>query len=374
MRFFNLNRNTIWGSFFILLIGGSLCFAIYLSAMKDSYPNEWVSIPSGWYASHISEKLSAQNVIRYPLLFRAYLKITGSEKTLRSGLFELNRSYSVRKIVRILQGKEGRQALIRVTIPEGLNIEEIAGLLEEKECVKKEEFIAFVRVSAKPILQIRFPFLAEVPTSNLEGYLFPDTYFFAIGVSKTAIVEAFISQFSKEAWGLWKESGGVPHFLSFHEWVTLASMIEREAANSDEMPIISGVFYNRLHNNIPLASDPTVTYALKDYRKKRVLYKDLEINSPYNTYRQKGLPPTPIASPGLAALKAALYPKRVPYYFFVSNEDGTHTFSVTYREHLRAQQHVLNQKKRAERILDPKDQNHGRYKKRNKIETYIQSI
>jgi UPF0755 protein len=172
----------------------------------------------------------------------------------------------------------------------------------------------------------------DVPTPTLEGYLYPATYTFQEGTTARAAVAEMVSRFER-AWRPEWTQGLQALALSRHAAVTLASIVEREAVKPEERPVIAAVYYNRLKKGMRLEADPTVQYALGRHT-DRVLYRDLDVESPYNTYRRAGLPPGPIGSPGGPSLAAAASPARVPYLFFVAHPDGHHEFRTTFAEHL----------------------------------------
>jgi UPF0755 protein len=260
---------------------------------------------------------------------------------LRQGEYELDRKMSLVRIIAVLRGRVPGLKLVRVTIPEGYSVAKIAKLLESKELISAPKFLEYVR-NAKPELEAKFPFLSQVPTSNLEGYLFPETYLFAHGVSSAVVTEAFLGQFQRRVLPIWNSISASAN-ISLHEAVTLASMIEKEAHDPAEMRLISAVFHNRLKKRINLASDPTVLYALGEPEKEIVTYADLRVDSPFNTYRRPGLPPTPIASPGAHAFAAALHPENSDFLYFVANGDGTHSFSRTLQEHVTKTRRIQRQ-------------------------------
>ena len=221
----------------------------------------------------------------------------------------------------------------------GFTLIEISQELEEKGIIRDSKaFLTYVNRDAKDELIGKFPFLSEVPGTILEGYLFPETYVLAKRSPYKKVVAAFLTQFQKQALPLYR-AADTP--LSLHETMTLASIVEKESFGHKEMRKISGVFHNRLKQRMLLASCPTVAYALGDPRKRTLSYKDLEVKSPYNTYRNRGLPPTPIAASGTLAIKAALYPVETPYLYFIANGDGTHTFTKTLAEHLKRQRVLM---------------------------------
>jgi UPF0755 protein len=178
----------------------------------------------------------------------------------------------------------------------------------------------------------------EIPIASLEGYLFPDTYRISYGQTEAEIIRQMVGRFSEVV--LPAVEGMVGRWgLGLHEIITLASIVEREVMVDWERPLVASVFLNRLRINMPLQADPTVRYVMREDR-SRVLYRDLEIDSPYNTYQNSGLPPGPIASPGLASIMAVLEPADTDYYYFVARGDGTHQFSRTFAEHVQARQQL----------------------------------
>jgi UPF0755 protein len=211
-----------------------------------------------------------------------------------------------------------------ITFPEGKNIIEVAQILEMAKIAPAIEVLAAAR-------DPRLVHALGLPGPTLEGYLFPDTYTFAAGTTPRAAVEVMVRAFERR----WKPEWDAQLqklALSRNDVLTLASIVEKEARKPEERPVIAAVYYNRLKKGMLLQADPTVQYALGRHV-KRVLYRDLEIDSPYNTYRKKGLPPGPIASPGLPSIEAALFPASVPYLYFVAAPDGHHEFRTTFAEH-----------------------------------------
>lgn len=220
----------------------------------------------------------------------------------------------------------GRGVFHRITVPEGLTAREVAGLLADAKVGDKNRLLAEI---SDPDLLAQLGFADK----GIEGYLFPDTYYFPDGMTEGEVLTAMVEAFHAAVDPLLKEAK--PPALPAHEVVTLASMIEKETGDAAERPLVSAVFYNRLKIGLPLQSDPTAVYDLEE-RRKTITHKDLQNKSPYNTYRIKGLPPGPICNPGLSSLKAALAPANVPYLYFVSKNDGSHSFSVELAEHNRA--------------------------------------
>jgi len=314
------------------------CLSTVVLALPDESLID-VTIPKGASAQSIAGILKENGIIRYPLVFRIYLKTTGAEDDLRAGTFALSSEYSMTRIVRVLLEKEGAAGLTRITIPEGYTLTEIAQKLQNKGIIPNADaFVHYTNTQGKKIFKDEFSFLDQVPTSNLEGYLFPETYIFSKGAPRDQILRQFLSTFQKKILPIWQDK---PHRIGLHKALTLASIVEKEAYDRSEMPTIAGVFHNRLRRRMVLASCPTVGYAMGMPRKRFLTYEDIKFKSIYNTYQRQGLPPTPIASPGLLAFIATLKPKMTPYLYFVSNGDGTHTFTKTLKTHLKRQQEIL---------------------------------
>ena len=254
-----------------------------------------------------------------------YGRLRGLDRSLRWGTYVLHDAMSWEQVLTAL--RLGRGVVHVVTIPEGWTMLEIAPALAETLDVPADSILAAVRDTA---LLRRL----NVPTPTVEGYLFPDTYTFPAGATARDAVLAMVERFEQQ----WKPEWDsiLPRIkLNRHDIVTLASIVEREVRREEERPVVAAVYLNRLRTGMPLQADPTIDYAL-GRKPGRVLYKDLRVVSPYNTYRNAGLPPGPIGSPGSASIEASLKPANVPYRFFVAAPDGHHEFRRTYAEHLAA--------------------------------------
>ncbi len=264
--------------------------------------------------------------------FRILLRLTGRGSDVKAGLYELNDGMSLMEITDVLT--EGRVQMTTFTIPEGWNNRQIAGYLTSKGYVNSEnEFLAITR--NKEVLKA-----FSIPADSSEGYLFPETYTIPKGYPAVKIHEAMLRRFFHVAEELAEPEQRIPEIL--HETLILASIIEREAARKEELPIMAGVFNNRLNKKMRLESCATIQYLLPEPREK--LYdRDLQIKSPYNTYKNTGLPPGPISNPGKAALDAALHPDDNEFLFFVLKPDNHHHFSKTYDEHLVAKRKYLGE-------------------------------
>lgn len=327
----------IFSSIVILII--SLCFYhFYVPLSLDKEAAKVITIKKGSYPSSIASQLEKSDLIRSAFFFKLYVKWAGVGSKLKAGSFLLQPHMSLSKIVEALITENGNAALVRVTIPEGFSINDIAHRLDALGIISAKTFSTYAHTQAINDMKPKYPFLQDVDVATIEGYLFPDTYFFSKNVTAKRIVDTMLNEFSNRLMPLWDEDDaeeGTPkQRFSLHQVLTLASFIEKEARVQSEMPLISSVFCNRLRKKMPLASDPTVVYALGERYKDRVYYKDLKIDSPYNTYKYSGFTPSPIASVGEAAFKAALRPVESNYLFFVANSNGTHYFSATYEEHL----------------------------------------
>jgi UPF0755 protein len=264
-------------------------------------------------------------VVRSGRAFAFYAKVRRDDRTLRYGTYVLHQRMSWEQLLEALRA--GRGVVHAVTIPEGSTIAQIIPALADALEIPPDSIEAAVADTA---LRHRL----DVPTPTLEGYLFPDTYLFPDRITARDAVQTMVERFEH----VWKPewNGRLAELaMSRHDVVTLASIVEAEVRRGEERPVVAAVYLNRLHARMQLQADPTVTYALGK-RPGRVTFKDLRVNSPYNTYRVAGLPPGPINSPGAASLQATLYPANVPFRYFVAAPDGHHEFRRTYREHLAA--------------------------------------
>jgi len=281
-----------------------------------------VIVPKGASFATATDSLHNAGLVGAPFFFRLYARFGGKDRNIKPGTYLLKRGTPWSAIIDALHGGDG--LVNTVTIPEGFTLAQIIPLLSQKLSVSSDSLNAALADTAL------FRRLA-IPTKSLEGYLFPDTYAFPDGTqARTAVLE-MVRRFERE----WKPEWNVqlPKLgLNRHELVTLASIVEREAKIPAERPVIAGVYLNRLREKMLLQADPTVQYA-RGKHAPRVLLKDLEIDSPYNTYRYPGLPPGPIASPGGASLKPTLFPANVPFLYFVAAPDGHHEFRRTLAEH-----------------------------------------
>jgi len=291
-----------------------------------------IQIPEDASRGDVAKILKKNDVIEHKGLFKTFAFFTKRKAEFPAGEYKINSNMDYRAMLRRLTSKKAVLNTVKVTIPEGYEVSQIAKLLEEKEVCSAKAFNDAVANS-----DFNYAFLDGLKkgkTNRLEGYLFPDTYEFYKNDTPERVIKRLLDnfeiKFNAEMQERARELGFTPH-----ELITLASIVEREATAKDRENIAS-VFHNRLKDKTYpyLESCATVQYVLGE-RKKVISIADTKIDNPYNTYKYKGLPPGPIANPGLDAINATLYPNDTDYMFFALQEDGTHKFSKTYEEHLK---------------------------------------
>jgi UPF0755 protein len=281
-----------------------------------------VIIPHGSTLRVAAESLAHAGVVQSATMFRVYAKLRGSDRSIRAGTYVFQRGGSWGEVLDDLRGGKGLEHAI--TIPEGWSLYQIVPQLARVLGAPIDSVQAAVRDTA--LLHA-----LDVPTPTLEGYLFPDTYVFPDGTTPRAAVRVMVDRFQRVWQPDWNQRLQ-ELAMSRNDVMALASIVEKEARLPEERPVIAAVYVNRLKTGMLLQADPTVQYALGKHV-ARVMYKDLEIDSPYNTYRHVGLPPGPIASPGRPSIVAALNPAKVPYRYFVAYPDGHHEFTTDFAKH-----------------------------------------
>ena len=281
-----------------------------------------VTVPPGATLRVAADSLAHAGVIRSARLFRIYALLRHDDRDIKPGTYLLHRGSGYSSALDAIRGGHGR--VHSVTIPEGFSLAQIIPLFASKLDIPVDSLEAAVRDTA-------FLEQLDIPTPTVEGYVFPDTYLFPDQVSARAAIGTTIRRFEQVWQPAWTARLDTIA-LSRHDVMTLASIVEKEARLAEERPAIAAVYMNRLHDHMLLQADPTVQYALGEHQ-SRVLYKQLEVESSYNTYKHPGLPPGPIASPGRASILAALYPANVPYLYFVALPDGHHEFRSDYAGH-----------------------------------------
>jgi len=289
---------------------------------KDFEPKK-VYIEDGLTPREIGKKLKEEKIIKNSELFTIFAKYYDVDEKLKSGIYDFNEKMDLKEVIfKLTQG--GFPPFIKVTIKEGYTIKDIAKSFEESGICTKERFLEEVN----KIEEYKNYIFEEA--KSLEGFLYPDTYFFEREDLKKDIL-MMLENFNKKFNEVYKDYNGE---LNKYDILKLASIVEKEAMVDDEREIIAGVFMNRLKIGMPLQADPTLKYIL-DNPSYTLSSKELEIDSPYNSYKYNGLPPTPICNPSIKSIEAVLHPKDVPYLYFVADGKGRHLFAVTFEEHLR---------------------------------------
>ncbi len=292
-----------------------------------------VKIRSGLGSADIGDLLVTQKVIRSQPVWRIYLLTQGWTNSLKAGTYDFDPQQSLPQIAQQLY--EGRIAQVRLTVPEGWNLKQMARYFEMQGVFPEAQFWPLVKGPER----LQVPWLPKT-VPQLEGFLFPDTYLIPVdALSAQQVVQRMLQRFEEVGLPIYQSNKTT---LSMVEWVTLASIVEKEAVVAQERSLISGVFWQRLQKNIPLGSDPTVEYAfgITQTPERNLTYAQVRQKSPYNTYVTPGLPPTPIAAPGKASLESAAQPELTDYLFFVARYDGTHIFSQTVAEHEQAKRKI----------------------------------
>lgn len=313
----------------IIVIGGSL--------LPQAETNDTgmivVKIPGGYTTQQIAMLLNENHVINNQGLFSFWVRLSGYSSSLQAGTYAFSLNENILQIInKIGTGAVFDYESIRITIPEGYTLAQMAKLFAEKQLVDEVSFLDAAKTLAVP-----YDWVSDIPEDVLykyEGYLFPDTYEFASYHTGKDIVKRMIDRFNDVVIPVYNNSD-IKDRYSLHEIITLASLIEKEAMRDDERATISSVFYNRLDKNYLLQSCATVQYVLPVHR-EILSTEETKTDSPYNTYIHAGLPPGPIASVGLASIQAAVAPAETDYFFFNAINHGKHHFSITYAEHLRS--------------------------------------
>lgn len=336
-----MNLTELKGKFNTKVLMGlsGLCIAVavganvYFNSLGDNKgfaTNESILIivKPGMTTSDIAELLHEKKLVANPKAFRYHAKWQGLDAKLQAGAYQLEGGSSNKEIIDTIA--KGSIKTVKLTVPEGLSVVRMAKRLAAEGLVDEQKFLA----AAKK--QQVYPYMASSNPAveyQCEGFLYPATYEIAVGATEEQIVKRLVDQFDLVVKEEKLQDKAAAQGKTLHDIVTMAAMVELEAVHNDEQARIAGVFWKRLAIDMPIQSDTTVQYLFGGEQKEVVLYKDLEIDSPYNTYKYPGLPPGPIGSPGLSAILATLNPEETDYLYFVAKKDGYHQFSRTLSEH-----------------------------------------
>lgn len=318
---------------FSLICLGSVIYGLTQSTTSLTGENFVIVVKPGMGAHDIGDLLYEQGAIKSIFLFQMVSRVQGMESSLQAGEYVFSRNMTVQQIVAMLA--RGETSYQQITIPEGYTVEQIANLLQEKKLGNASFF--------KTAAQSFVPYAYMVNNNSnviykAEGYMFPNTYRITKGTTEEQILGMMTLQFDKQFTESMRAKASEMG-LSIKDVIILASLVEKEAQLPGDRPLIAGVFLNRLKKDMPMQSCATIQYIL-GYPKPELTVQDTEISSPYNTYQHMGLPPGPIANPGIAAINAVLYPQSTDFVYFVADKQGAHHFSKTYEEHLIAIEQV----------------------------------
>lgn len=327
------SRKPLWGPALLFLLTGAILLGFTLYGPPSVKPPQAaatkVVLERGLGVQEIAARLTEAKVIPSTIQFLFLAKLFGVEDALQAGKYSFPLGIKPLGVLNSLT--HGGVTSQMITIPEGLTIRQMAHLLEGESGIDAQHFM---ELAHDP--QVVREHHIEAP--NLEGYLFPDTYGLYWAMPARKVIDILVSRFH-QVFDMNMDLRAQELGMSLHQIITLASMIEEEAMIAEERPLISAVYHNRLRKRMLLQCDPTVIYALGE-KEDPLTHQDLEVDSPYNTYRHYGLPPGAISNPGKAAIEAALYPADVDYLYFVAHGDGSHHFSRTSQEHINAKNRI----------------------------------
>lgn len=302
-----------------------------------------VDIPSGSSIDNISNILSESKLIKNKLVFKINTKISGKASEFKAGKYRFDQSYTNEEIINDIASGKTYHSGPKITVKEGATSKEIVEELVSKNLGNTDIYNKLINNPSE--FKNEFEFLRDENIKSLEGFLYPSTYYCEKTDSEKEIVTKMLNKFNEIYLSGIKEEIKNKN-LNLYDIIKMASIIEKEAVLDEDRPIISSVFYNRLDKKMPLQSDATIQYAFKE-RKKVVSYDDLKIESPYNSYKYKGLPPTPISNPSLKSIDSAINPDKTDYLYFVAKTDGGgNNYSKTYEEHLKYEKQYKEQREK----------------------------
>ncbi|MDA3811430.1 MAG: endolytic transglycosylase MltG [Spirochaetaceae bacterium] len=324
----------------IISLGTIVALAYYLNGSVNDLSGQSIvfEVEKGASFNSIADDLERVELIRSSLFLKIYNKITGSKILIKTGSYNIDKKLTSLKIINQLE--EGKQKLLPVVIPEGITIRKIGDIFEEAGVVDAESFIKAANDGS-------YLKKYNIEAQTLEGFLFPDTYSFQLNFPADSVVEYMVDVFFSKLKNVYPDFSMLTSEQIYNK-VVLSSIIEKEYRVAEEASKMASVFYNRLDQGWPLQSCATVVYVITEEQMKkhpeRILYSDLEIESKFNTYKNYGLPPSPISNPGVVALDAVFNPAQTDYMFFVVNDinKGTHLFSNSYKDHEQARQDYIS--------------------------------
>ncbi len=312
--------------FALLLVGIKVYYSAYMWRYQG--PDVIFSIRPNENFASINSRLQKSQLISSARLFHRYSQFKGVMNKFRAGRYQIKTNSNLIDVYNTFINEKSLSALF--TVPEGKNLYEIGKMLEEREITSYSEFVALAK---DPV----FVSSLGIKGDTVEGYLYPETYDFIPDLPAEQVIKAMVNQFKKKTAGIdFNNQKFGPHRLTKEEIITLASVVEKETGDKSERPIIAGVFHNRLRKKMRLQSDPTTIYGMYERYTGNIKRSDLLNPTPYNTYTIKALPVGPISNPGIESIKAVLTPAEHEFLYFVSQNDGTHIFSVDYENHQNA--------------------------------------
>lgn len=317
------------GLFIVLIFLGG--YNLFLSGDEKGHgENISIKITNGMTTTEIANNLQNHGIINNSLGFCILARLEGKDTDFKEGIYYFRVGMNINSVLnKLVEGPENQ--VVRVTIPEGFTVEDIAKLLEQKNLTTKEDFCKVAKDFAP------YDYIQEAKQNKdikyaVEGFLFPDTYDFDKSYSAEQIMSIMVDNFDHKLTSQMREQAQAEN-LSIFKLITMASLVEKEAKFAEDRPIIANVFFKRLADGMLLQSDATIQYALNEH-KEEFSIEDTKYDSPYNTYQHEGLTPGPIGNPGLASIEAVLHPQKTDYMYFVADNEGHNHYSVTYDEHL----------------------------------------
>ena len=335
-----MSRRVKWIGIGVAAVVLILCIAILTVYLKPNSvagtpQNVVFTVDKDQTGAEIGDMLYEKGIISSPTTFRMALRLTGLMDKLQQGYYQIPQNASLRQVISLLQ--KGKVQSIKVTIPEGYTIQQIAVELEEDGLGPKEAFLEV----AKTYVPYQYMYGPAQVDYRVEGFLFPSTYEIPVGSTPQEILKRMAGEMNKQLTPAIREQIAAKHMTIF-EFITLASLVEREALFDEDRPIIAAVFLKRLQIGMPLQSCASIQYIL-GYPKSHLSIEDTQIPSPYNTYIHAGLPPGPIANPGMKSMEAVLNAPSTDYLFFVADKEGHHHFTKTYAEHLKVVESIYGE-------------------------------